>query len=171
MHGSELVNRPQASAAEVEARVRAVEDPELPHVTLDDLGIIRRLAVQASAVEVTLTPTFVGCPALEQMRDDVVAAIEGAGYEATVETSLSPPWSSDWITEEGPSQARARRHRASRQLWGPGATLWSLWSDPWPARAVARSTRRGSRTSGATACKAPYKCLDCAEPFEGFKPL
>ncbi|MEM9405425.1 MAG: 1,2-phenylacetyl-CoA epoxidase subunit PaaD [Acidobacteriota bacterium] len=152
----------------VEASVRAVEDPELPHVTLGDLGIVRSVDLEGGVVRVVLTPTFVGCPALEQIKDDVGEAIEILGLEPRIETTLSPPWSSDWITEEGREKLR-RAGIAPPPRLGDQEPLVALDRPVRCPRCGAVAERLSE--FGATACKAPYRCTTCSEPFEGFKPL
>ncbi len=149
--------------------VRAVEDPELPHVTIGDLGMVRSVTVVGDSVAVVLTPTFVGCPATEQIRDDVTATLVDAGFEPTIEFALAPPWTTDWITAEG----RAKLSAAGiAPPCGVGdRELGTLLDLPVACpRCGSHQTRRQS-DFGATACKAPYVCHACKEPFEWFKPL
>ncbi len=158
-----------AEPGHVEELVRAVEDPELPHVTLGDLGIVRSVRIEGLAVHVVLTPTFVGCPALEQIERDVEQVVRSAGYEPAVETVLSPPWSTDWITEEGRTKLAAAGIAPPARVEG-GDALVALDRPVACPRCGSTDTRRQS-DFGATACKAPYVCRSCTEPFEGFKPL
>jgi len=139
------------------AVVGDVADPELPYVTIGDLGIVRDVQVEGSCVTVVLTPTYTGCPATEQIADDVAAAVRALGYEPVVRTVLSPAWSTDWITDRG----RARLREAG--IAPPG----ELVACP---RCGSQLARRVSEFSG-TACKALYACQSCREPFERFKPL
>ena len=144
-------------AAELAAVVGDVADPELPYVTISDLGIVRDVQVEGSCVTVVLTPTYTGCPPTEQIADDVAAAVRALGYEPVVRTVLSPAWSTDWITDRG----RARLREAG--IAPPG----ELVACP---RCGSQLARRVSEFSG-TACKALYACQSCREPFERFKPL
>jgi ring-1,2-phenylacetyl-CoA epoxidase subunit PaaD len=91
----------------LEELVGEIADPELPHVTIGDLGIVRSVRVDGAVATVELTPTYTGCPATEQIRDDVAAAVAGAGYEPDVRLVLSPAWTTDWITERGRRRLRA----------------------------------------------------------------
>lgn len=143
-----------------------VEDPELPYVTIGDLGMVRSVDTDGSRVRVVLTPTYTGCPATEQIRDDVAQALRGADFEPEIEFSLSPPWTTDWITPDG------RRKLSAAGIAPPGTV------DPSSATAVEtpiECPRCGSRRTrrladfGATACKAPCRCEACREPFEAFK--
>ncbi len=150
--------------------VAAVDDPELPHVTIGDLGMVRDVTVDGTDVTVVLTPTFTGCPATAQIAEDVQAALAEAGYRAEVSFAFAPAWTTDWITDEG------RQKLAAAGISPPperveGSELAVLIDMPVPCpRCGSRRTRRQSEF-GATACKAPYVCMACQEPFEWFKPL
>lgn len=153
-----------------------VVDPEMPMLTLADLGVLRGVEVSGDAVTVTITPTYSGCPALAEMRDDLRAALHGAGYrEVEVRTVLSPPWSTDWISERG------RRKLAEAGVAPPAAVgerpdgPVPLSLDPPDARVPcphcgAPSTEELSRF-GPTACTALRRCPACREPFEHVRPL
>ncbi|MBA0126658.1 phenylacetate-CoA oxygenase subunit PaaJ [Haloechinothrix sp. YIM 98757] len=157
-----------------------VTDPELPMLTLADLGVLRDVTVTADGVVVTITPTYSGCPALETMRDDLVSELRAAGYrDVTVRTALHPPWSSDWISEDG------RRKLAEAGIAPPGPapahgqgpiplTLHTPRSQvpsdvccPWCGSAETAELSR----FGATACRALRTCSTCAEPFEHVKEI
>jgi ring-1,2-phenylacetyl-CoA epoxidase subunit PaaD len=151
-----------------------VTDPELPMLTLEDLGVLRDVRESGGEVVVTITPTYSGCPAMATMRDDLVHRLTDAGYAARVEVALSPAWSTDWITERG------RQALRDHGLSAPGPA--PVRSGPIPltllptARAVS-CPQCGSAgvelTSefGPTACKALYRCTDCLEPFEHVKEI
>jgi ring-1,2-phenylacetyl-CoA epoxidase subunit PaaD len=150
----------------------SVTDPEMPMLTLEDLGVLRDVREDEGRVTVTITPTYSGCPAMATMRDDLVHRLTDAGFEARVEVSLAPAWSSDWITERG--RAALRAHGLS----APGPAPRSdgpVVLDLLPTRRDLACPRCGSTavrlTSefGATACKALYRCTDCLEPFEHVK--
>ncbi len=169
----------EASSPELARSVAAaVPDPELPMLTVGDLGILREVAVDGDRVTVWLTPTYSGCPAVHEIRRQVSARLELAGFgEVEVRTVLSPPWSSDWITPEG-----------RRKLAGAGVAPPRSGLDSQPAGPVPLTLREergpavdcplcGSaqtvRTAafGATACKDLYRCRDCGEPFEHVKEI
>ncbi len=148
--------------------VREIEDPELPHVTIGDLGIVRSVAIDDGTATVLLTPTYTGCPATEQIRDDVADAVRAAGFEPDVRLVMSPAWTTDWITERGHERLRSAGIAPPPQVTEPGATVVDL---PVPCpRCGSRRTRLISHFGG-TACKATYVCSSCAEPFEFFKAL
>lgn len=165
------------TAREVAAQVT---DPEMPMLTLADLGVLRGVRAEGPGrVVVTLTPTYSGCPALATMRDDVVHRLRDAGYAARVEVSLSPAWSSDWISEGGRQALRAHGLSAPGPAPG-GAERRSGAPVPLtlaPVRRALTCPRCGAGevdlTSefGATACKALYRCRACREPFEHVKEI
>lgn len=147
-------------------KLAAVPDPEIPAVSLVDLGIVRDLRQTASGVEVVLTPTYSGCPATELIADDVRAALAEFG-DVTVTLQRAPAWSTDWITPEGreklqhygivPPQCSAEQAiRVVPRLRCP--------------RCDSGSTQQLSRF-GSTACKSTWRCIECLEPFEYFKPM
>ncbi|MBY8849955.1 1,2-phenylacetyl-CoA epoxidase subunit PaaD [Saccharothrix longispora] len=162
------------TAYDVAAQVR---DPELPVLTLADLGVLRDVTeTPGGRVSVTITPTYSGCPALDEMGADLRRSLLAAGYSAVeVRTSLSPAWTTDWISEDGLRKLREAGIAPPSRL-GPKA------AGPVPLNLVPPSARvacprcgsfRTSELSrfGSTACKALRRCLDCAEPFEHVKEI
>lgn len=156
------------AVAELDVIVRDIEDPELPHVTIGDLGIVRSVTVDGTSARVVLTPTYTGCPATEQIRDDVETAVVRAGYSPDVTFAISPAWTTDWITERGRERLLAAGIAPPPAVADPDVTV----VDPPVAcpRCASRRTRLISQF-GATACKASYVCRSCSEPFELFKAL
>lgn len=159
-----------------EAVAASVPDPELPMLTLADLGILRSVTIADDRLIVTLTPTYSGCPALREMRLDVQRRLADAGFaDVEVRTALSPPWSSDWITDAG------RRKLAAAGI-APPQPARPVAAGPIPltlipARRVLACPRCGSMDTvltaafGATVCRALYCCQGCAEPFEYVKEI
>jgi ring-1,2-phenylacetyl-CoA epoxidase subunit PaaD len=150
--------------------VASVLDPELPMVTIEDLGILRSVDVDASGhVRVRITPTYSGCPAMDAIRADVEQALDDAGHhDATVEMVLAPAWTTDWITAEG----RRRLDEAGIAPPGPagdGGVVALTLSVRCPQCGSA-DTRELSHF-GSTACKSLWVCRACAEPFDHFKAL
>lgn len=142
-------------------------------LTLVDLGVLREVEEDGQRVTVTITPTYSGCPAMATMRDDLVHALQDAGYaDVDVKVSLSPAWSSDWITEQGRRKLRA--HGLSAPGPAPTGPI-SLTLMPTPRAIDCPRCGSGSvkLTSefGPTACKALYQCNACLEPFEHVKEI
>jgi len=143
--------------------VARVPDPELQVVTIEELGILRDVTVDGDHATVTITPTYSGCPAMDVIRADIVAAARRAGYPAVdVRTVLSPAWSTDRINESG------RAKLAEAGIAPPGPLLLSI--SPRCPRCGSPDTQQLSRF-GSTACKSLWRCRACAEPFDAVKPL
>lgn len=147
-----------------------VVDPELPMVSLVEMGIVRDVQVHGEGVLVKMTPTFSGCPALEVMRREISARIHQMGFtDVTVETVLHPPWTSDWIADSAREKLRALGI-APPVRHGGNLTAVAFLN-------VAECPRCGSKNSvlknafGPTLCKTVWYCLDCQDGFEQFKPL
>lgn len=155
-------------------------DPELPMLTVADLGILRAVHVTDEGVTVTITPTYSGCPAMREISADISRRLARAGFgRVTVKTQLAPPWSSDWITAEGRRKLAAAGiappSPAPRRAGPVPLTLTSsptLGGPPAPScpRCGSPLTRRTAQFS-STACKSLYRCDACDEPFEAVKPL
>lgn len=154
----------------------SVPDPELPMVTLADLGILRSVDVDGDAATVTITPTYSGCPAMREISHDLRHRLQQAGFaDVTVKTSLAPAWSSDWITADGRAKLAAAgiappNPAGSRPA---GRIPLSLTVRPRTVhcpRCDSTATRETSAFS-ATACKALYRCTSCDEPFEYVKEI
>lgn len=152
----------------------AVPDPELPMLTVADLGILRGVTQDGDRVIVTITPTYSGCPAMHEISHDVTYQLQRAGYEhVTVRTRLAPAWSSDWITEEG------RRKLREAGIGPPNSTPRRTGPIPLTLRPVrvVHCPRCGSArttvtaTFSATACKSLHHCQECLEPFEYVKEI
>jgi ring-1,2-phenylacetyl-CoA epoxidase subunit PaaD len=149
-----------------------VPDPEVPVLSVVDLGIVRELAVDAGDdVTVTLTPTYSGCPATEVIQESVVQALRQAGARAvTVTTRLSPAWTTDWINPAAAEKLRAYGIAPPHLKVADAQPLRFHPRDIACPRCASQHTQRLS-AFGSTACKALYRCLDCLEPFEHFKPI
>lgn len=148
----------------------SVVDPELPMLTLADLGVLRSVDLANGRVVVTVTPTYSGCPALTTMKADLRLALAAAGFpDAEIRTTLTPAWTTDWITEQG------RQALADHGIAPPGPRpvfLELLASVPDPAcpRCGSTDTRVVSRF-GASPCTSQHVCAACAEPFDKVKEL
>jgi ring-1,2-phenylacetyl-CoA epoxidase subunit PaaD len=147
-----------------------VLDPELPVVTIADLGILRDVAEDDQGrVHVQITPTYSGCPAMETIRADLVDALTGAGYQRVdVEFVLSPAWTTDWMTAE--ARAKLTAYGIAPPVpRAPGGPVELELSVRCP-QCGSTDTRESSRF-GSTACKSLWVCRDCREPFDHFKAL
>ncbi|MFC3990570.1 1,2-phenylacetyl-CoA epoxidase subunit PaaD [Actinoplanes siamensis] len=156
--------------------VATVTDPELPMVTLAELGIVREVREHGDGVTVTITPTYSGCPAMESIRADIAGALRTAGFgRVEVRTVLAPAWTTDWISETG------RRKLAEAGIAPPGAAprreAGPVPLTLMPRPSTVRCPRCGSGQTealaafGATACRELRRCLACREPFEHMKEI
>ncbi len=157
------------------ALLESVCDPEIPVVSLREMGVLRDVRTGPDGLEVVITPTYSGCPAMEQMSDDVLSALRQAGWQAKVRTQLAPAWSTDWITPEAIDKlkaygiappARCHQRAGENILQFAATTVSAVVACP---QCESLNTTETSHF-GSTACKALYKCLDCMEPFDYFKP-
>jgi ring-1,2-phenylacetyl-CoA epoxidase subunit PaaD len=149
--------------------VRAVADPEIPVLTLGDLGVLRAISIAPDgALEVTITPTYSGCPAMKAMELDLRTALAKAGLaDARIKTVLAPAWTTDWMSAEGREKLRAYGvappvGNASRRA------LFGEETAPTCPRCGSARTVKISEF-GSTACKAHWRCEACLEPFDAFK--
>jgi ring-1,2-phenylacetyl-CoA epoxidase subunit PaaD len=155
-----------AEAARAWSAAAAVVDPEVPVLSIDDLGVLREVTVTDDGVEVVITPTYSGCPAMDAIREDVVRALTAAGFaDVRVRLSLSPAWTTDWISAAG---------RTALKEYGiapPSA------AGPVSVRLSVKCPHCGSLDTrevahfGSTSCKALFVCRGCGEPFDHFKAL
>ena len=162
---------PRAGAAAVWHALGAVMDPEIPVVSIVELGIVRSVACVRDACTITLTPTYSGCPATRVIAQDARdAAAAVAPGRVDVVTALSPAWSTAWIAPE------ARARLAAFGIAPPGrsdaSTVAVVTLRARPIRCPQCGSARTEELSrfGATPCKAQYRCIDCREPFDYFKP-
>lgn len=162
-----------AAAAQIWDLAATVPDPEIPVISIADLGILRKTEVVDGQAVVTITPTYSGCPAMDRITSDVNEALTAAGYtDARVELVLHPAWSTDWMTERGREQLREYgiappAHSSSKQQ-GPVRLTLLRPSEIACPNCGSTDTRKLSHF-GSTSCKALYNCQDCLEPFDYFK--
>jgi ring-1,2-phenylacetyl-CoA epoxidase subunit PaaD len=153
----------------------ATPDPELPMVTVGDLGIVRAVDEDGATVRVTITPTYSGCPAMREIALDIRRRLQAAGFaEVAVRTQLAPPWTSDWITAEGRQKLAAAGiappHAAPRRDGPVAVQLGATRAAVTCPQCASADTVRTAAFS-ATACKALYRCRTCREPFEYVKEI
>ncbi|MEO1000308.1 MAG: 1,2-phenylacetyl-CoA epoxidase subunit PaaD [Pseudomonadota bacterium] len=151
------------------AAAAAVPDPEVPCVTVADLGILRSVRLEGGVAVAEVTPTYSGCPATLAIELAIEAALRDAGFEARIERVLSPAWTTDWITEEGREKLRA--YGIAPPVGGSNSKM-ALFGETVVACPLCGSedTERVSEF-GSTPCKAQYRCRSCREPFDYFKCL
>jgi ring-1,2-phenylacetyl-CoA epoxidase subunit PaaD len=150
-----------------------VVDPEIPVLSIEDLGILRDVEVTDNKVKVTITPTYSGCPAMDAIRDDVKTAFTKEGYtDVEVDLVLSPAWTTDWMTDAGKQKLQeygiappTGKSHAARHA-GPIRLTMAVKCPQCASLNTKELTRFGS-----TSCKALYVCQDCKEPFDYFKVL
>ncbi|MEE8495165.1 MAG: 1,2-phenylacetyl-CoA epoxidase subunit PaaD [Xanthomonadales bacterium] len=155
----------------LEVLLEQVTDPEIPVLSIRDLGILRDISLDVGQVTVTITTTYSGCPAMSTIKEDIRQTLSAAGYpDVQVKQSLSPAWTTDWMTPQGREKLR-EYGIAPPQKSGQGHC--AILS---PGTAVVCPQCGNENTEcisefGSTACKALYRCLECAEPFDYFKCL
>lgn len=160
------------SVDEVRDVVARVPDPELPMISIADLGILRKVAVEPTGhIVVQITPTYSGCPAMDAIRADVFEQLRSHGWvDAEVRTVLSPAWTTDWITPQG-------RDALLEHGIAPPGPRGGKGGGPVPLTLAVRCPRCGSPDTrevtrfGSTACKSLWTCRSCLEPFDHFKAL
>ena len=163
----------KVTAAEIAAAVR---DPELPMLTLADLGILRDVREAAGRVVVTITPTYSGCPAMEAIRDDLAAALRAAGHRRVeVRTVLTPAWTTDWITPAGRDKLAAAGIAppgpAPRRGSGPVPLALGRTGTAVACPRCGHADTERIAAFGATACRELRRCPECREPFEHVKEI
>jgi ring-1,2-phenylacetyl-CoA epoxidase subunit PaaD len=148
-----------------------VKDPEVPVLSILDLGVVRGFTVKANAVDIILTPTYSGCPAMQVIEDDIVSILKNNGIdEVNVEMVLAPAWTTDWITEKG------KRQLKEFGIAPPEKSSVDKSSITGDAKFISCPQCNSENTEmisqfGSTACKALYRCKECLEPFDYFKCL
>jgi ring-1,2-phenylacetyl-CoA epoxidase subunit PaaD len=154
----------KADTARLFELLSSVVDPEIPVLTLQDLGVLRDISVDNGSIKVTITPTYAGCPAMDTMRADIENTLAAAGYEqVTVQQSLSPAWTTDWMSENGREKLRAYgiAPPANKTCDRKTGTIECPQCKSGDVKLISEF--------GSTACKALYQCQGCLEPFDYFK--
>lgn len=143
-----------------------ITDPEIPVLTIADLGILRDVSMHGDTVEVTITPTYSGCPAMNAITLEIETVLARAGLKARIHTTLSPAWTTDWLTDDG------RRKLAEFGIAPPEhtASRRALFGEAHPTCPLcgSKDTEQISEF-GSTACKSLQRCRACREPFDAFK--
>jgi ring-1,2-phenylacetyl-CoA epoxidase subunit PaaD len=148
-----------------------IPDPEIPTISLVDLGVIKDVAVEDDSVRIEFTPTFLGCPALEVMRDAMAEKVRELGGEPEVRVVLDDPWSTDKITPAGREKLRASGFAppAPRSVGAP--TLVQIDTTAFRCPYCGSTTTRLENIFGPTPCRSLRYCDDCRQPFEQFKTI
>ncbi len=146
--------------------LETVKDPEVPVLSVVDLGVIRAVELDEQQVRVTITPTYTGCPAMDMISMHIKMALNAAGYQTSIQTILSPAWTTDWMTENGKQQLKA---------YGIAPPVGKSFDQAYLEDLIVPCPQCNSTHTvlvsqfGSTACKALYKCEECKEPFDYFK--
>ena len=147
----------------------SISDPEIPVLSIEDLGIIRGVGTSGSKPIITITPTYSGCPAMTMIEVEMRTALLAAGIsEFEIRTILSPPWTTDWISENGLKKLEGYGIAPPQKSSNSKLSLFGTESQVKCPQCDSVNTELVSQF-GSTACKAFYKCLDCKEPFDYFK--
>ena len=147
-----------------------VSDPEIPVLSIMDMGVVRYAIITKGIVKVEITPTYSGCPAMDVIGDDIKKALKDAGYDSVIDLILHPAWTTDWITPRG---------RQALEDYGIAAPLDAEADKDvlLNGKRIVKCTNCGSQNTrlvsqfGSTACKAQFQCAECQEPFDYFKCL
>ena len=151
--------------------VSEVCDPEIPCLSIVDLGILRDIYCSGTQIVVVITPTYCGCPAMQTIEDDILAALARAGItEAAVETRLAPAWTTDWLSEAGRGKLLKAGIAPPAETSGDKRALMGSAPQIRCPQCASADTELISEF-GSTACKALYRCTNCLEPFDYFKCL
>ena len=165
-----MITKEQDIDQKLEKILAGVSDPEIPVLSIMEMGIVRCALIENGIVKVKITPTYSGCPAMDVIGDDIKAALKEAGYESEIELVLHPAWTTDWITPNG---------RKALEDYGIAAPLEAEADKDvlLNEKRIVKCTNCGSTNTrlvsqfGSTACKAQFQCEDCQEPFDYFKCL
>lgn len=157
--------RANSSLPELWTLLDTVKDPEIPVISLWELGVLQDIRKRGDSVVVTITPTYSGCPAMTTMAEDILTTLQQAGYsQVEVERRLSPAWTTAWMSPTARDKLRE---------WGiaPPACGGAAGGEAVRCPRCGSGNTRQLSEFGSTACKALYQCRDCAEPFDHFKPI
>ena len=158
------------SLAEIRQILSAVCDPEIPVLTIADLGILRDVQIVNDTIEITITPTYTGCPAMDMITMNIRLALIENGYKnISIKSILSPAWTTDWMTEAGKEKLKAygiappntTQSVCEPKLFAEAEAIQCPRCNSWHTKLISQF--------GSTACKALYQCKDCQEPFDYFK--
>lgn len=164
------MNALQLNIAAVWSLLEQIKDPEIPVLSIVDLGIVRDIAIDDEQLIITITPTYTGCPAMDMIAAAIKMEMMASGVsKVNVELVISPAWTTDWMTEKGKQQLKEygiappnpRQQVCNDKLFAPDEAVQCPHCESWHTRRISEF--------GSTACKALYQCEDCQEPFDYFK--
>ena len=164
------MNALQLNIATVWSLLEQIKDPEIPVLSIVDLGIVRNAVTDDEQLIITITPTYTGCPAMDMIAANIKMEMMASGFsKVKVELVISPAWTTDWMTEKGKQQLKEygiappnpRQQVCNDQLFAPDEAVQCPHCGSWHTRRISEF--------GSTACKALYQCEDCQEPFDYFK--
>ena len=159
------------TAEQVWAALAEIPDPEIPVISLVDLGVIREVGVENGTVRVAFTPTFLGCPALEVMRDEMAERIRALGAEPEIVVRTDDSWSTDRITPAGREQLRTSGFAPPTPRDASAPTLLQLQSNAFRCPYCGSTDTRLENIFGPTPCRSLRYCASCRQPFEQFKTI
>jgi len=162
----------ESKILQIRSLLSVIPDPEIPVLTIDDLGVIRDVVLDNEKVIVTITPTYTGCPAMTQFEDDIIAKLKENGYnDVKIETTFDPPWTTDWMSEEAKTKLEA--YGIAPPAEKTSDKNYIIGEEKKNIRCPQCKSTDSKMISqfGSTACKALYQCNSCKEPFDYFKCL
>lgn len=164
-----MVSAAATTPADVWRLLQEVKDPEIPVLSVINLGVVRDVKLDGDDLEVVITPTYSGCPAMAMIEEQIREVLARAGYaQASVTTVLSPPWTTDWIDEDG--RAKLREYGIAPPAEGsPNKRLLFAEAPEIACPRCGTTNTEMISEFGSTACKALYRCRACLEPFDYFK--
>jgi ring-1,2-phenylacetyl-CoA epoxidase subunit PaaD len=165
--------RAVAGAGPVWQILGSIPDPEIPVISICDLGIVREVSVDAAGVRIVITPTYSGCPAMYAIEEDIRNRLAEAGYaEVAISTTLTPAWTTDWMNEAAKERLREYGIAPPARRSAPAIVRFAAHRHAGPACPLCASQNTELLSQFAsTACKALYRCVECREPFDYFKPI
>jgi len=148
-----------------------VPDPEIPVLSVIDLGVVRKIEKQQDKITITITPTYSGCPAMNQFEDDIIAHLKSNGYSnVIIKTTYTPAWTTDWLTDN--AKKKLEEYGIAPPLEKTTDKRFILNQSPMVRCPQCKSTNTKMISQfGSTACKSLYQCNECKEPFDYFKCL
>ena len=158
--------------SEITDLIKAIPDPEIPVITIEELGILKGINFTDDGVEIVITPTYTGCPAMQHIEDDIKKILaQNSIFKYSIKTVLSPAWTTDWITDTAKEKLRAYGIAPPEKTSVSKAVLLGKGTRVVQCPQCHSSNTEMINQFGSTACKSLYRCFDCKEPFDYFKCL